>query len=143
MHEMITKYIFFTLGVNFFYKLSFALNLSMNDLPTPVEHCAIVRYIETTEITMKLLQFTIVNTDNKTDLKANNKILINEDHIVSIKPINIMSADKRVIQGFWIRLSNGKKYKAISVPKYISDHFNESTPKPVYLNDNSVEMQLH
>ncbi|MEH0862036.1 MULTISPECIES: hypothetical protein [Halobacteriovorax] len=42
-------------------------------------------------------------------------IYINYDHIVSMKPINIV-IDGEVQEGYWIRLSNGKKYRAIEIP---------------------------
>lgn len=43
-------------------------------------------------------------------------ILINMDHLISVKPIKIMIGDE-VIQGYWIRTSNGKKYRAITIPE--------------------------
>ena len=55
-------------------------------------------------------------------------ILINLEHIVSIKPIKMTTKDQVVIDGYWIRLSNGKKYRAVQVPKMILDSFEESLP---------------
>jgi hypothetical protein len=43
------------------------------------------------------------------------EVLFNLDHIVSIKPIRIVRHDK-ILNGFWIRTSNGKKYRASKIP---------------------------
>jgi len=50
-------------------------------------------------------------------------LLLNLDHIVSVKPIKMVIEDK-VANGYWIRASNGKKYRAIEVPAAISDLLN-------------------
>lgn len=42
-------------------------------------------------------------------------ILLNLDHIISIKPIRIVT-ENGVIFGHWIRMSNGKKYRATKIP---------------------------
>jgi hypothetical protein len=42
-------------------------------------------------------------------------VLFNTDHIISIKPIRISRPDK-LINGFWIRTTNGKKYRASKIP---------------------------
>ena len=47
-------------------------------------------------------------------------ILINEDHLVSIKPIKMMIND-HLLDGYWIRTSNGKKYRAIEIPQELKD----------------------
>lgn len=43
------------------------------------------------------------------------EVLFNLDHIISIKPIRISRPDK-VLNGFWIRTTNGKKYRASRIP---------------------------
>ncbi len=43
------------------------------------------------------------------------EMLFHLDHIVSLKPIKINRPDK-LINGFWIRTTNGKKYKATKIP---------------------------
>lgn len=43
------------------------------------------------------------------------EILFNLDHIISIKPIRISRGDK-LLNGFWIRTTNGKKYRASKIP---------------------------
>ena len=49
-------------------------------------------------------------------------LLININHIVSIKPINIV-VKGGLIQGFWIRMSNGKKYRASTIPQALEALF--------------------
>lgn len=65
---------------------------------------------------MKFHEFTII-TSNELEAagEVTETILINEDHIVSIKPINIV-IDGDVVEGVWIRTSNGKKYRAVEIP---------------------------
>lgn len=46
-------------------------------------------------------------------------ILLNLDHIISIKPIRIVT-ENGVIFGHWIRMSNGKKYRASKIPESLS-----------------------
>lgn len=47
-------------------------------------------------------------------------LLLNLDQLVSIKPIRI-AHEGDVVQAFWIRLTNGKKYKAIEIPKELKE----------------------
>jgi hypothetical protein len=42
-------------------------------------------------------------------------LILNIDHLVSIKPINIV-IEGDVQKGYWIRTSNDKKYRAIEIP---------------------------
>ena len=66
---------------------------------------------------MEFLKFTIL--DEKADQQIGIKeqaILFNRNHIVSIKPINILITGGDVLKGYWIRTTNGKKYKATSIP---------------------------
>jgi hypothetical protein len=83
---------------------------------------------------MSLLKFSIVNDDDSIQSNDENIILLNTDQIVSIRPIKISTKSQKVIDGFWIRLTNGKKYKATRVPEIISAIFNESLPS-IKLND--------
>ena len=43
-------------------------------------------------------------------------LLINTDHIVSLKPIR-MVVDEKLVLGYWIRTTNGKKYRAVEIPE--------------------------
>lgn len=69
------------------------------------------------ELIMNLKRFSIVSDRDVQALEDTNEvILLNLDHIVSMKPINIV-VDGDVREGFWIRMSNGKKYRALDIPK--------------------------
>ena len=73
---------------------------------------------------MEFLKFTILNEKADQQIGIEEQvILINRNHIVSIKPINILVSEGEVIKGFWIRNSNGKKYKATKVPMEIANEF--------------------
>lgn len=60
-------------------------------------------------------------------------MLINSSHIVSIKPIRIMCRDD-VINGYWIRTSNNKKYRAIKAPEEIRKQLEDA-----HLNTQMIE----
>ena len=45
-------------------------------------------------------------------------MLINLEHVITIKPINIVMNDQ-LVEGYWIRMSNGKKYRASNAPEEI------------------------
>ena len=66
-------------------------------------------------------------------------ILINTDHIVSIKPIRMATRDRQVIEGYWLRLSNGKKYKALQVPEAFKGILAEDLPAPSFLSERALE----
>jgi len=87
--------------------------------------------------TMKLQKFKIIthNESQQTDEKTN--ILLNTEHIVSIKPIKLTTVERQVIDGYWIRLSNGKKYKAIQIPDMIKKLFSEQLPQ-ISINEDSL-----
>lgn len=64
---------------------------------------------------MKFRKFNILDTKvagQETEIE----VLFNLDHIISIKPIRINRPDK-VLNGFWIRTTNGKKYRASEIPE--------------------------
>lgn len=61
-------------------------------------------------------KFTVLNAKGNNPQEAEEmEILFNLDHIISIKPIRISRSDK-LLNGFWIRTTNGKKYKASKIP---------------------------
>jgi hypothetical protein len=65
---------------------------------------------------MKFRKFSIL--DMKTTGSSQSEeieVLFNLDHIISIKPIRISRPDK-LLNGFWIRTTNGKKYRASKIP---------------------------
>lgn len=80
---------------------------------------------------MNLKKFTILNHNDAQQIDEKISILINMEHIVSVKPINMTTSNRDVIEGYWIRLSNGKKYKAIQVPKVILETLNEELANPI------------
>ncbi len=65
---------------------------------------------------MVFKKFVIIDPkQNEPLMNDETPILMNLNHIVSVKPIKIMTRTT-VIDGFWIRTTNGKKYRAISIP---------------------------
>jgi len=86
---------------------------------------------------MNLLKFTIFNHNEAQQSDERLSILLNTDHIISVKPIKLTTAAREVIDGYWIRLTNGKKYKAIQIPVSIKALFSETLPQ-VALNDEGV-----
>jgi hypothetical protein len=65
---------------------------------------------------MKFRKFTIFNSKPAPGQDAEEvEVLFNLDHIISIKPIRISRSDK-LLNGFWIRTTNGKKYRAAKIP---------------------------
>lgn len=70
---------------------------------------------------MKFIKIKIVSprdvqsVDNITET-----LLINVDHIVSIKPIR-MVIEEKVVDGYWLRMTNGKKYRATDIPLALID----------------------
>lgn len=70
---------------------------------------------------MEFLKFTILDEKSEQQLGVKEQaILFNRNHIVSIKPINILVSEGEVLKGYWIRTTNGKKYKATSIPADIA-----------------------
>ena len=65
---------------------------------------------------MSLEKFKIVSPkDGQSVDNIFETLLINTDHIVSLKPIR-MVVDEKLVLGFWIRTTNGKKYRAVDIP---------------------------
>jgi hypothetical protein len=64
---------------------------------------------------MKFQKFTVFNSKATPQEAEEVEVLFNLDHIISIKPIRISRSDK-LLNGFWIRTSNGKKYRASKIP---------------------------
>lgn len=88
---------------------------------------------------MNFKKFTI-STFNEAQQKSEIvDIIINIDHIVSIKPIKITTNDQLVIEGYWVRLSNGKKYKAIQIDQGFKTFFEQELAGPQYYSDEACE----
>lgn len=65
---------------------------------------------------MNLRPFKILNLEEAAPIKESSiPYLLNLDHIVSVKPINILIRGN-LHKGYWLRLSNGKKYRALEIP---------------------------
>lgn len=72
---------------------------------------------------MDFLKFKMVSTKDHQSMGEDfETMIINRSHVVSIKPIN-MVVDERVIHGFWVRTSNGKKYRAVEIPAELKSLF--------------------
>ena len=68
---------------------------------------------------MNLKKFKIVSPrDVQAVDNVYETLLLNLDHVISVKPIKMVIEDK-VADGYWIRTSNGKKYRAIEAPSEI------------------------
>ncbi len=80
-----------------------------------------------------------VNSTNRTFEEV--EVLFNLDHIISIKPIRISLPD-RLLNGFWIRTTNGKKYKATKIPKCLIDIIGEEYSKTFAVNYESDDQVL-
>ena len=65
---------------------------------------------------MALQKFKIVSPkDGQSVDNIFETLLINTEHIISLKPIR-MVVDEKLVMGYWIRTSNGKKYRAVDIP---------------------------
>ncbi len=70
---------------------------------------------------MKFLKVKILSDKDVQDVgEENDTILLNIDHIVSVKPIN-MVLESNFVKGYWIRMTNGKKYRALDLPSELTD----------------------
>jgi hypothetical protein len=88
---------------------------------------------------MKFEKFTILNPkDQNVARETEVEMLINLDHIISVKPIRIASPD-RLLNGFWIRTSNGKKYKATKIPDLLLKTIGEEYASPINVNYDDVD----
>lgn len=66
---------------------------------------------------MKFRKFSILDMRSSNAAETEEvEVLFNLDHIISIKPIRISRPDK-LLNGFWIRTTNGKKYRASKIPE--------------------------
>lgn len=65
---------------------------------------------------MNFRKFRVLSSKDHTATEMEEvEVLFNLDHIISIKPIRISQPDK-LLNGFWIRTTNGKKYRASIIP---------------------------
>lgn len=88
---------------------------------------------------MKFQKFKILDTKSgSTQDHEEVEVLFNLDHIISIKPIRISRPD-RLINGFWIRTSNGKKYRASKIPDDLLNIIGEKYQGAINLSADSDE----
>jgi hypothetical protein len=96
---------------------------------------------------MALEKFKIVSPkDGQSVDNIFETLLINTEHIISLKPIR-MVVDEKLVLGYWIRTSNGKKYRAVEIPSSIKatleqDISDESTPFLNVLSDEPSQNEL-
>ena len=74
---------------------------------------------------MALERFKIVSPkDGQSVDNVFESLLINVDHIVSLKPIR-MVVEEKLVKGYWIRTTNGKKYRAVEIPTRFKEILDE------------------
>ena len=78
---------------------------------------------------MKFRKFNILDT-KVAGQESEIEVLFNLDHIISIKPIRISRPDK-LLNGFWIRTTNGKKYRASKIPEDLLEVIGEKYSSPI------------
>lgn len=86
-------------------------------------------------------KFKILSSNEAHQIEEQIEMLININHIISIKPIRMTNAKREVIEGYWVRLSNNKKYRAISIPDSIKETFKEDLQAPI-INNFEAEFQI-
>jgi hypothetical protein len=91
---------------------------------------------------MNLMKFTILNHNVAQQADEKVSMLINPDHIISVKPIKMTTTDRSVLEGYWLRLTNGKKYKAIQVPAVIQKAFESELPSVTIIDSDIYEASL-
>ncbi len=94
---------------------------------------------------MSIMRFKIVSPrDVQSTDNVYETLLLNLNHVISLKPIKMVIEDK-VINGYWIRTTNGKKYRAVEIPKALQDLLNgesESIPLNNVKDNNLSESQF-
>ncbi|HLW57934.1 MAG TPA: hypothetical protein VKY27_11135 [Bacteriovoracaceae bacterium] len=90
---------------------------------------------------MSFKKFRIINTNANSVDQEEVDILFNLNHIISIKPIRIAKPDQ-IINGFWIRTTNGKKYRASQIPQELLNEIGQEYQGKVNLNLDMDEQPL-
>lgn len=90
---------------------------------------------------MKFKKFTVLNAKTGPgQLEEETEVLFNLDHIISIKPIRINRPDK-LVNGFWIRTTNGKKYRASKIPDELLSVIGEQYQATIMLDPDAQPFQ--
>lgn len=96
---------------------------------------------------MSLERFKIVSPkDGQSVDNVFETLLINLDHIVSLKPIR-MVVEEKLVMGYWIRTTNGKKYRAVEIPESLkvtlgTNEIDGSTTVLNVLSDDLTQTEL-
>ena len=83
----------------------------------------------------------LTNSDQQLEIEIT-PMVINLEHVVTIKPINIMM-NEDLVEGYWIRMSNGKKYRATSAPEEIKTLLQGKATKTEGVNSSSEDSVVH
>lgn len=83
----------------------------------------------------------LTNSDQQLEIEVT-PMLINLEHIITIKPINIMMSSE-LVEGYWIRMSNGKKYRATTAPAEIKDLLQSTRSANTKSADTTDESVVH
>ncbi len=96
---------------------------------------------------MALEKFKIVSPkDGQSVDNVFETLLINLDHIISLKPIR-MVVEEKLMNGYWIRTTNGKKYRAVEIPQTLitlmgEDVLGESTGVISVLSEETTQSDI-
>ena len=92
---------------------------------------------------MAFMKFKIIQSKEEHTLETNLvDIIFNVNHVVSIKPIKIILGES-ILDGYWIRLTNGKKYKATNIPTVLKKIFLTDEEGEIGEDGLNVENSLH
>ena len=83
----------------------------------------------------------LTNSDQQLEIEVT-PMVINLEHVVTIKPINIMM-NEDLVEGYWIRMSNGKKYRATSAPEEIQNLLKGKATKTDNIDSSAEESVVH
>lgn len=92
---------------------------------------------------MALEKFRIVSPkDGQSVDNVFETLLINGDHIISLKPIR-MVVEEKLVKGYWIRTTNGKKYRAVDIPDRLKELLGEDDADVSKIAMNVISEELN
>ena len=91
---------------------------------------------------MNFKKFRIINPKANSLDQEEIDILFNLNHVISVKPIRIVKNDQ-IINGFWIRTTNGKKYRASKIPSELLELLGEEYQGRVNIGIDMDEQPVH
>ena len=92
---------------------------------------------------MALEKFRIVSPkDGQSVDNVFETLLINGDHIISLKPIR-MVVEEKLVKGYWIRTTNGKKYRAVDIPERLKELLGEDDADVSKIAMNVISEELN